>query len=563
MIRFSFLLTLVACVGMFAGISLAQDNAINGGTIRGMITDTTPEQNPIEGVEVKIVAQNGTEHTTKTDANGDYKKAGIPAGRYTISIHKEGYNDRRGKPVTIVNGGDHFVPLKMTEKGNIGLSSKTPGVSLDPNLDRQIESLLARVGESIGKRYNLNEAATKSLRQSIYNSNKIVLTQNESLRAFAKALEGGNIALLEFFLSHPHTKAIFAKHLTETQFQEYLKLNQTRWQLYQQAIARQIVVMLDQELSLTTDQRQKIEQLLLDTKDSDTFLNSMSIMINSLNAAHLVHYKLKLSLDEILSQTQSKIWHGLVSADLEELHEIAAPIPEVVIKGAVDAGKVQEKEADAILEQLNKQTADKGNTPESQERIEQMRQLMEAKLAAHTELLQPLNERASRHLRVAAKGIVQQYLEIHGKTPEATKPETDAKPKQAGEITPKEAAEKLKTLREGADITDHPLYQQAIKDVLSEDAFKLYRAHQTERDNLRQQVLRDRLVALIDNQLLLDETQRNHLETVAAQVALPPSNEEAVMALFMQFSQQTDLKILSSWQRREFGKLFGPLVGKE
>ena len=563
MLRFSFVLILVACVGILLGTAFAQNNAANGGTIRGMITDTTPEQNPIEGVEVKIVAQDGTEHTTKTDANGDYKKAGIPAGRYLISIHKEGYNDRRGKPVTIVNGGDHFVPLKMTEKGNIGLSSKTPGINLDPNLDRQIESLLARVGESIGKRYNLDAAAVKSLRQSIFDSNKIVLMQNESLRAFAKAVDGGNIAILEFFLSHPHTKAIFAKHLTETQLQEYLNLNQNRWQLYQQAIARQIAVALDKELSLTTDQRQKIEQLLLDAKDSDTFPNSMIIMLNSLNAAHLVHYKLKLSLDGILSQTQSKIWDGLVSADLEELHDIAAPIPEVVVKGAVNAGKVEEKEADAILEQLNKQTADKGNIPESQERIKQMQQLMEAKLAAHTELLQPLDARASRHLRVAAKGIVQQYLEIHGKMPEATKSEVDAKPKQVGEITPKEAAEKFKTLREGADITDHPLYQQAIKDVLSEDAFKQYRAHQTERDNLRQQVLRDRLVALIDNQLLLDEKQRNHLETVAAQVTLPSSNEEAVMALFMQFSQRTDPKILSLWQRREFGKLFGPPPMKE
>lgn len=387
MTRLNFMLIAVVFVGMLLGTAFAQNNAVNGGTIRGMITDTTVEQNPIRGVEVKIVAQDGTEHTTKTDANGEYVKAGIPAGRYTISIHKEGYNDRRGKPVTIVNGGDHFVPLKMTEKGNIGLSSKTPGINLDPNLDRQIESLLARVGESIGKRYNLDAAAVKSLRQSIFNSNKIVLMQNESLRAFAKAMDGGNIALLEFFLSHPHTKAIFAKHLTETQLQEYLNLNQIRWQLYQQAIARQIAVVLDKELSLTTDQRQKIEQLLLDTKDSDTFPNSMIIMLNSLNAAHLVHYKLKLSLDGILSQTQSKIWHGLVSADLEELHDIAAPIPEVVVKGAVDAGKVEEKEADAILEQLNKQTADKGNTPESQERIKQMRQLMEAKLAAHTELL--------------------------------------------------------------------------------------------------------------------------------------------------------------------------------
>ena len=78
------------------------------GLSRGTITDTTRAQNPIEGVEIKLAAQDGTEYTTKTDANGDYKKAGIPAGRYLISIHKEGYNARSGKPVTIVNGGDHY-----------------------------------------------------------------------------------------------------------------------------------------------------------------------------------------------------------------------------------------------------------------------------------------------------------------------------------------------------------------------------------------------------------------------------------------------------------------------
>ena len=81
--------------------------------------DTTERQNPIEGVEVVIVAQDGTEFTTTTDANGDYEKSGIPAGRYLISIYKDGYGDRLGKPVTIVNGGDHFVPLKMTKKNTI------------------------------------------------------------------------------------------------------------------------------------------------------------------------------------------------------------------------------------------------------------------------------------------------------------------------------------------------------------------------------------------------------------------------------------------------------------
>ena len=92
MARFSFVLLFFLCISIFVGIAFAQNNAANGGTLRGMISDLTQGQEPIEGVEVKIVAQDGTEYTTKTDANGDYKKAGIPVGRYTISIYKEGYN---------------------------------------------------------------------------------------------------------------------------------------------------------------------------------------------------------------------------------------------------------------------------------------------------------------------------------------------------------------------------------------------------------------------------------------------------------------------------------------
>lgn len=66
------MLSVIVCISVFMGISFAQDNAVNGGTIRGTIEDLTQGQKPIEGVEVKIVAQDGTEYTTKTDANGDY-----------------------------------------------------------------------------------------------------------------------------------------------------------------------------------------------------------------------------------------------------------------------------------------------------------------------------------------------------------------------------------------------------------------------------------------------------------------------------------------------------------
>ena len=126
MARLSFVLTFIACVGMSVGIVFAQN--INGGTVRGQITDTSNTQNPIEGVEVKIVDVEGTEYTATTDANGDYVRAGIPAGRYLISIYKEGYGDRLGKPVTVVNGGDHFVPLKMTKKSGIAAFLQKLGV---------------------------------------------------------------------------------------------------------------------------------------------------------------------------------------------------------------------------------------------------------------------------------------------------------------------------------------------------------------------------------------------------------------------------------------------------
>ncbi|MDE0684254.1 MAG: carboxypeptidase regulatory-like domain-containing protein [Candidatus Poribacteria bacterium] len=119
MARLSFVLMLMACAGMSVSIIYAQEGVVNGGTVRGKITDTTNAQNPIEGVEVKIVDINGTEFTATTEANGEYTRAGLPAGRYLISIYKEGYGDRLGKPVTVVDGGDHYVPLKMTKKSNI------------------------------------------------------------------------------------------------------------------------------------------------------------------------------------------------------------------------------------------------------------------------------------------------------------------------------------------------------------------------------------------------------------------------------------------------------------
>ena len=120
MIRFSFVLMLIACVGMSVGLVFAQDDAGgSGGTVRGQILDTSTAQNPITEVDVRIVAIGGEEYTATSDANGEYEKSGIPAGRYLLSIYKDGYGPREGKPVSVINGGDHYIPLKMTKKDNI------------------------------------------------------------------------------------------------------------------------------------------------------------------------------------------------------------------------------------------------------------------------------------------------------------------------------------------------------------------------------------------------------------------------------------------------------------
>ncbi len=86
------------------------------GTVRGHVDTPTALQLPIEGVRVVIVGVDGLENEAETDSNGKFELAGLAPGRYLVSIYKEGYRDRVGKPVTVIAGGNHYIPLKMTKK---------------------------------------------------------------------------------------------------------------------------------------------------------------------------------------------------------------------------------------------------------------------------------------------------------------------------------------------------------------------------------------------------------------------------------------------------------------
>ena len=178
----------------------------------------------------------------------------------------------------------------------------------------------------------------------------------------------------------------------------------------------------------------------------------------------------------------------------------------------------------------------------------------------------PLNKEASQRLSIAINGVVQQYLDAQDTDPEATYRETAAKLTQAvkaGEMTQKQADERLDALMKelwdengsirwrepNGDITRHPLFQQAIKDALSEEAFAQYTARQTERDNWHQQALRDVAVASLGTQLILDDTQRKKLETTAAALTVDLWKTDAARDMFYQLLQRTNYEMLSPWQQ--------------
>lgn len=481
-----------------------------------------------------------------------------------------------------VNGGDHFAPLKMAEKGNVKPFFKVQPEEMGRIIKHQSKSLLQGVAESIGKHYDLDEDVVKSLYESMLNSMDGVMAQVGGLSTFANA----DIAF-KMLLAQPDCKAAFAEHLSEAQLQDYLDFIAARLQRDQEAAARRITAALDKDLSLTANQREKVVKLLRSTAWNRIFPTAMSTLrISSQKAVHLIHYRLKISLDGILSDAQSQVWQGLVEANppkefkvvLKGAGEVGDILAEadknegfvVILENPDKAGKVLvqadankkrpfigmkaakhveiKKEVNVVINAIDmreQQPWDEIN-PDTAESQAQMMQIAEAKLVAHTELLGALGERAARRLAIVAKGVAQQYIELQDKTHDVM-----------DELWGDEET--------NVNITDHLMYQQAIKDVLSEEAFAAYRAYRAERDVWHQQVLRDVIVACMDTQLLLQETQRETLETAASQLVPGPIKEKksAEFMFFQLFPQTVNFEILTLWQQDKFKRVFGPMMWRK
>jgi hypothetical protein len=566
---------------------------------------------------------------------------------------------------------------------------------------QRLDPLLKHIGENMSQRYELDETTVNNFQQHVRESVKTQLNQEKNGQGFLQetkfdkkfvaeikdatkkgkitgqqadqkiaeakklweanermekefwvkrdtmrnAAEEGGMKMLELLLLQTDFKAALTKHLNEEQLQDYLDLTQKRRKLAQQAITRQLTANLDQQLSLTTDQRQKVEQLLdmvhsfkkqlISGMKTELTPIEMLVEIDSQESVNMLH-RLKVPIDGILSKSQSEIWKLLapsrkIKDPREEIMEavllgkISKREAEVLkkelwqekdddleeeeadIKAMAKAGKIDKRDNGVLLKDLKRRPRGKAEAENSNSEFEKRAKLMaEAKLAAYTEQLGSLDDRASRRLSLVTKGVVEQHLEAQPEDPderykiverveaEIARAEAEIiKAVKAGKINRREVGAKLEALKKelealekelwqeekewvteneykhesNTEITNHPLYQQTIKDVLSDEAFARYKALQAERQAFRLQATSDLVVASLDTHLLLDESQRQHFEDTVAQLPTPsasgrvPTSVRTFTKLFEQNEEQlTDGEILSPWQRERLVGMVQELV---
>lgn len=551
---------------LVASNAYADENASNGGTIRGQALEYGKDQNPIIGLIVTIISPEGKEFTTKTDENGNYKFSDLPVGKYTLKYRQKGFDDKwsGSKHIKVKNGGDHVVELKMVD-----WFKRAKEMSKS-----RILPMLYHVTDNISKRHNLGQERVDAIRHALQESVETVLENRKDLSTYAINWSPSNIELLEKVLSRSDIKAVFTKHLSKLPLKDINNFITERQQRGNQASIYYTTVLSDQVLSLTKDQRQKVMQLRLNMNDDETWQDV------------LTDPQKKILLWKNQENTQTSI-----KRQIRSVHDVFTNANVAVTK----------------LKELKK----KAEMLESDERT---KQLVETIFAVHTAQLGNLNEHASMLLTLAAKGVAKKYLEV--KNIMTLYQDTEARLINAietKEIEPKHAYDKLKELSETLwnekeenmqsgknkdnigffefhffprftqiaasrrsrvygivggrkgfsseiyiisqlndptfDILYHPLYQQTLKDVLSEDEYERYTVFQKEREDFRQKALRQIVIAELDMLIFLSDMQRHQLEKKAKQLTVPPLIEDPQRNMFDQLIGELYKHKLSQWQQ--------------
>ena len=104
-------------------------------------------------------------------------------------------------------------------------------------------------------------------------------------------------------------------------------------------------------------------------------------------------------------------------------------------------------------------------------------------------------------------------------------------------------------------LTNHPLYQKTINDVLSIEAYAEYQRKQEKKKAYYMMASRDLVVAMLDTTLLLSEKQRQQIETVVED--LPSSYDfgpDTNRQLFARLMTEKNSVNLSQWQQDRVGE---------
>ena len=564
----------VACISsiliIVACLAYAEENAAMGETIRGQALEYGKDQNPIKDLIVTIVGPDNKELTTKTDVNGGFKFESLPTGKYTLKYYQEGFESdgSSSKDVSVTNGGNHFIELKMVDWFNRAKQM----------INYRFLPILYQVTDNISKRHNFQQEKVNAVQQALQKSVETALEQRKELSTFAINWSPSNIELFEALLSREDIKTAFTENLTDNPLKDITNFINERRHRSNQASIYYATVWLDQILSLTADQRQKVKQLRLNFENDDSWQN-------------------------VLTEIQKNIlvWTNQETAETSIKRQIRN-----VHNRYIDANTAATK-----LEELKK----KAGMLESDERT---KQLVEAIFAAHTAQLGNLNEHASMLLSLAGKGVAKKYLEA--KRTMFLYHDTEARLINAiekKEITPQRAFEELKEMsvmlwnekdeksqsvkKNGSielfefrffarftqiaasrrscvygwvggkrgfnseiyliselndpnfDILYHPLYQRTLEEVLSENEYAQYTEIQLKRDNFKQQALRDLVVADLDILIFLNDNQRKQLEKIVTQFTVPPSIEDPERNMFDQVIGRIEDIGLSQWQSQYLG----------
>ena len=82
--------------------------------IHGRIHEMIPLWPALSDVKVVIESADRIVFSDTSNADGEYECRGLSAGRYLISLHKEGYIEKEGMPLIVTNNGNHA--LGVTEE---------------------------------------------------------------------------------------------------------------------------------------------------------------------------------------------------------------------------------------------------------------------------------------------------------------------------------------------------------------------------------------------------------------------------------------------------------------